>query len=69
MHQTESIRSALHDQGGTASSEALSPFVRSRFGVAARPQFVPVVEAMLREPEMVVSVREILGTRNHEEEL
>ena len=56
MNQVEALRRAMADLGD-ASAEELAAYIGTRYGVKVRPQFVPVLKAMLRDQEILAEWR------------
>ena len=56
MSQVEAVRRALAELGDV-SAEELAAYIRTKYGVTVRPQFVPVLKAMLRDQEILAEWR------------
>ena len=56
MKQAEALRRAMEELGDV-SAEDLAAFMHKTYGVTVRPQFVPVLKAMLRDQEILAEWR------------
>ena len=56
MSQVEAVRRALAELGDV-SAEELAAYIRTKYGVTVRPQFVPILKATLRDQEILAGWR------------
>ena len=56
MNQAEAVRLAMAELGDV-SAEELVAFIRTKYGVTVRPQFVPVLKATLKDKEILAEWR------------
>ena len=56
MSQVEAVRRALAELGDV-SAEELAAYIRTKYGVTVRPQFVPILKATLRDQEILAEWR------------
>jgi len=56
MNQAEALRRVMEELGDV-SAEELAAHVRTKYGVAVRPQFIPVVKATLKDQEILAEWR------------
>ena len=56
MNQAEAVRRAMLELGDV-SAEELAAYIRTKYGVTVRPQFVPVLKATLKDQELLAEWR------------
>jgi hypothetical protein len=56
MNQAEALRRALLELGDAPADE-LAAFMQRTYGVTVRPQFVPVLKAILKDKEILAERR------------
>ncbi len=56
MNQAEAVRLAMAELGD-ASAEQLAAHIGTKYGLAVRPQFVPVLKATLKDKENLAEWR------------